>query len=193
MAHETFERCIVAINPGLKEEPLFTSIKNRLRTVDIDRERMFVAEGDLLLDEDQLVLYADEQKRLLDIERIKGERVRRGMGDLSMVEPFTAQLVGITQGDKIVRWGPGVQLSYCVLRNTFLNDSEYQMVRENMANATHDWEEACGVRFEHKQHLDGSSTTTPPGFSSLFAASMPAAALLPPPFFLVTLQTGEGC
>jgi hypothetical protein len=159
----TFESCIVDINPELREEPLVASFRKRLRTIGIDGETLFVAEGDLLLDVDQLILYADEKKSLNEIKKIKDKRVRRGMGDLSIVEPFRAQLVGITQGDKIVRWGPGVQLSYCVLRNTFSNDTEYQMVRKNMTEATHNWEETCGVRFEHRQDLDTSPTTTPSG------------------------------
>jgi hypothetical protein len=159
----TFESAIVDMNPQLREEPLLASLKNRLRTVSIDGQTLFVAEGDLLMDEDQLAVYADEQKRLKEVQRLEDERVRLGLGDLSVIRPFSSQLVGMTQGGKIVRWGPGVKLSYCVLRSTFSNDSEYRMVRENMTKATRDWEQTCGVQFEYKQALDNSPTTTPPG------------------------------
>jgi hypothetical protein len=159
----TYESGIIGMHPQLQYEPAVASLKDRLKTVAIEGETLFIAEGDLLLDEAQLIIYADEQKRLREIERLKEERVTLGAGNLSIIQPFSSRLVGMTQGNKIVRWAPGVQLSYCVLRSTFADRSQYRTVRENMVEATRNWEQTCGVKFQYKQNLDDSRTVTPPG------------------------------
>lgn len=133
-------------------------IKARAHTVEVDGEELFLVEGDLLLDSDQLDEYAARQARLREIERLRQED-----GGVGVAPRAPAQLVGITQNGRIVRWAPGVVLSYCVLENTFSSDAQYEEVRENMATATREWQDVCGIEFEHKEELDSSPTTSPDG------------------------------
>lgn len=141
---------------------ILTELQQGLKRVEIDGENFFIAEGDILLDEDQLSIYA----RLRLAERLareaREERTRAGL--VSLLEEEASRLVGIMGPDgKPVRWKPGTVLSYCVLRNTFTSEERYQQARENMAAATEAWESTCGVNFEYRQDLDNSATTTPAG------------------------------
>jgi hypothetical protein len=141
-------------NPQLREmsdEAVLNELKSRLKTVNVDGETYYVAEGDLLLDEDQLFLYSLERK---------AKEMQRLIGTL---EPIgrEGELLGITVGGKLVRWKPGLNLSYCVLKNTFTSEAEYQLMRDNMLKATQDWEKTCGVKFEYKADLDNNTTTQP--------------------------------
>jgi hypothetical protein len=70
-----------------------------------------------------------------------------------------AALTGIMENGRIVRWREGTVLSYCVLRNTFSSDEEYELARDSMRAAVLAWEETCGVTFEHRDELDQSPTT----------------------------------
>jgi hypothetical protein len=67
--------------------------------------------------------------------------------------PRTSKLIGVAQDGKLVRWAPGVVLSYYVAKETFDGD-QYAEVRSNMAEATGDWMDTCGVRFQHLPDLD---------------------------------------
>ena len=146
-------------------EPTSTDIledlRSRLKTVEIDGETFHVAEGDMLLDDDQLDIYARERETLAREQALKSERAALGAGDI-VLEQEPARLLGITENGKLVRWEPGTVLSYCVLRNTF-SDTNYQMVRENMAQATAAWEGICGIKFQYRPDLDNSPTTQPQG------------------------------
>ncbi|MFY9618253.1 MAG: M57 family metalloprotease [Pyrinomonadaceae bacterium] len=137
-----------------------TNASPRLKEVEIEGEKFFIAEGDLLLDEDELGIYQQQQETLARERALKSEKAALGSADIVEAEP--ARLVGVTENGKLVRWEPGTVLSYCVLKNTFSN-TNYQMVRENMAQATAGWEAICGVRFQYRADLDESPTTTPAG------------------------------
>jgi hypothetical protein len=136
-------------------EALFDTLRNKSKQVRIDGETFWRVEGDLLLDEDQLRLYAQQREAL--------SRAQAAMQDAGL--PLVAQLVGMTEGGKIVRWAPGVQLSYAVLRQTFTigGDSGYELAVASIRKATADWENTCGVKFTHKPDLDWSDSLTPPG------------------------------
>lgn len=125
-------------------------------------QEFFVVEGDMLLDEAELELYAAQQEMLATERKIKEQRAALGAGDVALQED-RSRLVGVTQGGKLVRWKPGLALTYCVLKNTFTSDAQYQLVKNNMKLATLDWEKVCGIKFEHKAELDTSPTTTPSG------------------------------
>lgn len=130
------------------------------KEVEIDGETFYVAEGDLLLDADELEIYLRQQEALAREKALKLERAALGAADIVQEEP--ARLVGVTENGKLVRWEPGTVLSYCVLKNTF-SDTNYQMVRENMAQATEAWEAICGIKFQYRPDLDDSPTTQPEG------------------------------
>jgi hypothetical protein len=116
----------------------------------------------MLLDDDQLEIYARQRAALENEKRLQSERAALGSGDISPQEGRSS-LVGIVVNGKLVRWAPGVKLSYCVLKNTFGSDEKYELVKNNMKLATWDWEKVCGVRFEHLEELDTSGTTKPDG------------------------------
>jgi len=139
-------------------EEKLEDIRRRARTVEVDGEELYLVEGDLLLDEDQLREYAARQARLEEMDKIREEG-----GGVGLVPRPSPALVGITEGGRIIRWGPGVVLGYCVLRSTFERDDQYEEVRDNMETATREWEETCGVKFEHKGDLDASASTAPEG------------------------------
>ncbi|WP_437692032.1 hypothetical protein [Sorangium sp. So ce176] len=117
-------------------------LKTRLPTFELDGKPMYVAEGDLLLDEGQL---ADYVPRAANVEPPNVPAGPEGEG-----------LIGILQDGKLVRWPPGFVITYCVLRSTFRDEREYATARANMLAATRDWEATCGVSFRHVAELDGS-------------------------------------
>lgn len=147
--------------PALRNEAagsaIFDILKNhpKSKRVNIDGEQFYVVEGDLLLDEDELAIYA-LQRETLNKARLLG---------ISAVteQPQSDALVGITQQGKIVRWKGGLVLTYCMLRGTFLSQEHYELVRDNMKKATDDWEKTCGIEFEHRAELDDSPGTSNPG------------------------------
>lgn len=143
-----------------------SKLKERLVKITIPEEggdeTFFRVEGDILLDEDQLEIYANQQEALRRERESQAERSALGAGDIAPQEGRSS-LVGVTVGGKLVRWKPGLILSYCVLKNTFGSDQEYQTAKTNMRLATLAWETVCGVKFQHKQELDNSATTRPEG------------------------------
>ncbi len=140
---------------------ILTTLQQGLKRVVIDGENFFIAEGDMLLDEDQLPIYARERQAERLSRAAREERTKAGIIPL---QEESARLVGIMGPDgKPVRWKPETTLSYCVLRNTFTTDERYQLARENMVAATEAWESTCGIRFQYRQELDDSATTTPEG------------------------------
>jgi hypothetical protein len=121
------------------ETDAVAKLKKRLRgTVKIEDQELYVAEGDLLLDEQQLRSYAEGGQPAPEaIDEVKGH-----------------ELIAVAPGGKIARWRPGLELAYAVLERTF-SPEEYQIVRGNMKQATDDWERTCGVKFAHRAELDG--------------------------------------
>ncbi|WP_314225084.1 zinc metalloprotease [Streptomyces zaehneri] len=132
----------------------------------IDGQLFYRAEGDLLLDPDELDVYTETQKALRvqrDAARLLAEK---GVGSVAGRTGVNGQpssaLLGIVQDGKIVRWDPGTVLKYCVLRKTFPQAEWYTAVVENMLRATDDWAATCGVQFEHVVTLDESDSLHPP-------------------------------
>ena len=113
------------------------------------KESFTIVEGDLLLDDDQLQVWADERETLARAEHLG-------------LQTDPRQLVGILRNGKILRWQDGLTLTYCVLRNTFPVAGQYQTIVENMQKATGDWSQTCGVTFEHKVALDTTPGTSVP-------------------------------
>lgn len=136
-----------SLRSALTETELFDKLQKELKKIDVDGETFYRVEGDLLLDEDQLALYAFE-KSAQSSTNLSG----RPEG-----------LVGIVEGGKIVRWKPGVTLAYCVIKSSFVSgEDKYNLIREAMRQATSDWERTCGVKFQYREDLDGSAPTPVP-------------------------------
>jgi hypothetical protein len=147
--------------PELRHEAasssIFAVLKNhpQSKRVTIDGEEFYIAEGDLVLDEDQLAIYALQQETL---------KKARLLGISSSIEQAQGEaLVGIVQNGKLVRWKEDLILTYCVLKGMLFSQERYQMVRDHMKRATEDWQKTCGVKFEYRAELDDSPGTGNPG------------------------------
>lgn len=155
LAAETFQDA-----PDLKVEaeslPRTKELRERSGTAEVDGQTLHVVEGDLLLDEDELALYALRQEALHAAERV---------GAASPTTSFqAASLVAVAPGGQIVRWRPGKTLTYCVLRGTFPSEAQYQRVVDDLAAATKAWQDACGVEFAHQLQFDAHpDPTSEPG------------------------------
>lgn len=134
-------------------------LKESLPQVEVDNETLYVAEGDLLMDDDELEQHAQRQAALEELSRIRlGDT-----GGVGIIPRPSPALVGITEGGKIVRWAPDTVLTYTVLRETFPTAEQYETVVGNMRAATRAWEDTCGVKYRHEEHLDDSTSTRPDG------------------------------
>ena len=114
-------------NASLREaahgSDLFVTLKNGLKKVTIQEEdgpqEYYVAEGDTLLDEDQLAIYAVNRERVEAARSASAMIDAAGLGIAGLAETNSQALVGVTQGGERVRWKPGTVLSYRVVRATF--------------------------------------------------------------------------
>lgn len=146
---------------------ILSRLKSTLKKVTIKEEdgsveEFYRVEGDMLLDDDQLEIYALQQEALKKGKELQQLSASLGAANIPSHEQRSA-LVAVTMNGKLVRWKPGTILSYCVLKQTFANDDDYNLVVANMKQATWDWEKVCGVKFEYKPELDQSTTTKPAG------------------------------
>jgi hypothetical protein len=157
------EAFTAAVGPN---EP-YQRLRQRLKRVRIDGTAFYVAEGDTLLDEDQLYFYALERDRQEKARQRRNMLELAGMGIANLTQPNSGGvigpqprgLVGILQNGQLVRWAVGKVLTYCVLKSTFGGDdaaAHYVMVVENMRKATRAWEKVCGVQFRYLPTLDSS-------------------------------------
>lgn len=147
------------MNRGTDEplQSLFDRLYAKAKRIEVDGETLWRVEGDVLLDEDQLRRYARQQDALREM--------RFTMREAGRPVVVSAELVGMTEDDKILRWAPGLALTYAVLRRTFTIGGEagYRLAVESMKQATADWAETCGVNFSHKPELDDSDGLRPEG------------------------------
>lgn len=143
-----------ALRASADESSILATLQAKARTTEIDGQKYYLLEGDLVLDDDELALYA-LQREALDMARSVG------LENVSPQQP--SGLVAQGAGGKVVRWQPALVLTYCILKTTLTPPGQYDMVRANMKLATADWENTCGVKFEHKDVLDDSPGTANPG------------------------------
>jgi hypothetical protein len=136
-------------------ETLFDKLYRSAKRIDVDGVTYWRVEGDILLDEKELRQYAQHREAV-----IAAQIANREAGI-----PLVANVETVTEGDKIVRWAPGLELSYSVLRRTFTigGKAGYQLTVNSLRRATADWEKTCGVKFAHKVELDDSDSLRPEG------------------------------
>ena len=151
-----------AMRAEVTSSGLFEKLRDGLKTVILDGEKLWVAEGDTLLDEDQLAIYASQREKADQAASAAGMASQGGIGT-SFISGESRGLVANTSGGKITKWSPGTKLTYRVVRNTFTSTARYKLVVKNMKLATEAWESTCGVEFEHKQNLDKKPGTGPGG------------------------------
>jgi hypothetical protein len=165
--HRSAATRMFAANAAMREEvgssDLLAFLGKRLRQTVIDGTTYYVAEGDTLLDEDQLAIYAFQRQKADEARRAAMTADSAGLGLGSLIDQSSRGLLGMTQDGKLVRWQPGLVLTYRVARETFTTDQRYQLSVKSMKEATQAWEDTCGIRFEYKQNLDGQPGPGPAG------------------------------
>lgn len=136
---------------------LFDRLYRFAKRIEVDGETYWRVEGDTLLDEDQLDLYARRREAL--------QKARAAAREAGMPLVAAAELVGMTEGGKILRWAPGVRLTYAVLRHTFAvgGTEGYELAAEALGKAAADWVKTCGVEFVHLPQFDDSDKLKPEG------------------------------
>ncbi|MGH3787434.1 MAG: matrixin family metalloprotease [Pseudonocardiaceae bacterium] len=168
-AGKTLSAIILERQPGLHEEAAKSSLldllKSTAKKVAVDAEDFYIVEGDLVLDGDQLEIFAvnEARRRTEQALSITPGSLLTGVANIGP-DPMSGALMGILAlGGKLVRWKEGVTLTYCVLRETFTSQQRYELVRANMQKATEDWQRICGIQFDHRVELDESAGTKNPG------------------------------
>ncbi|MCE9658962.1 MAG: hypothetical protein K8R60_10410 [Burkholderiales bacterium] len=136
---------------------LFERLRAGSKRIVVDGETFWRVEGDSLLDEEQLRRYAQGLEAL---RQARAEAREAGAPLVAMTD-----LSAGAEGGKIIRWAPGLELSYAVLRSTFEIGGEagYDLAVDSTRRATADWEKTCGVRFAHRSGLDASEQLRPEG------------------------------
>lgn len=161
----TFAHALLEENPNLRASletgSTYLQLREKLTQITVADRRYYVAEGDLLLDEDQLYFYAahrDQQARDREMWQLTG-------GTLAL-DSYESQLTAASEGGRIVRWAEGLQLTYAFDRATFADDDEFARAVRYVTEATGDWEETCGVDFEQVTLAEsgGGGDATPPLF-----------------------------
>ena len=133
---------------------LYSTLKAKLNTIEVEGIMLWIAEGDTLLDQDQLKIYADVREQEINARAAAKQADAAGFGTVHLEEQKHGLIAGTKDG-KILRWKPGAVLTYRVARDSFGgNAAHYQLVVDSVRAATQEWEKTCGVNFEHRAALD---------------------------------------
>jgi hypothetical protein len=131
----------------------FKKAKERACRVELGTTEYYVLEGDLVLDEVQLARYA--------LQRDQGgsdPTVAEGEADNGK-----ARLLGISRDGKMVRWKPGLALTFYVAKESFPTQQKYELARESVRSAAEAWMSICGIQFQYVPQLDGNAAARPGG------------------------------
>lgn len=135
-------------------DDLYSTLKSKLNTVELDGETFYVAEGDTLLDGEKLRIYAEVREQEIKAREAARRAAEAGFGAAYVEEPSRG-LVAMTNGKNPIRWRPGLALTYRVARESFGgSEDNYRLVVDSMRAACAAWEETCGIDFEHRAALD---------------------------------------
>lgn len=86
-----------------------------------------------------------------------------GLGERRLEVPDPGVLAPLVKDGRIVRWEPGLVLTYRVARGTFASAERYDQVASLMGEACRAWEGTCGVDFLHRADLDAALGDEPAG------------------------------
>jgi hypothetical protein len=112
----------------------------------VDDDSLYLVEGDLLLTEQEYFHYRffgsiyRSDKRVEDFEKMWGRSDEKG---------------------NLIRWPKNTPIVYAVLKNTFPDAAEYEMVKTYMRQAARDWEGLCNVKIIHLDSRDGQTEAMP--------------------------------
>jgi hypothetical protein len=143
---------------------LFTLLKGKLHTVEVGGEKLWIAEGDTLLNEEQLKEFAETREKLMaESDPAKRDAVASSMG-MARTGTDRHALIAMSKNGKVVKWKAGTVLTYRVAKDSFGgNAAHYKMVVDAMTAATGEWQKACGIKFQYRADLDSKPGTGPEG------------------------------
>jgi hypothetical protein len=118
-------------------------LRKTLEPIQIDGVTHYVAETDLILDEDELW---DLAARALEDAPVDDKRYLV----VEVDEDGRPKLVSAKQ----------FPLRYCIDRSTLSSD-DYALAVSRMHTAASQWSEICNVSFQHDEHLDGRARIQP--------------------------------
>src|SRR4051794_6564690 len=136
---------------------LYSVLKDKLNKIEVNGKTLYIAEGDTLLDDEQLKIYADVREKETEARAAAKKADEQGFGTTRL--EVSHGLVAMTKDGKVIRWKPGTVLTYRVVRPSFASEQQYQLVVENLKAATEAWEKTCGVNFEHVAQQDAEPGT----------------------------------
>lgn len=110
----------------------FDFIKESYDTIYIDNTLYYIVEGDLLFDEDEFMYYIEDLSKSTESEK----------------------LVGIIRDGIIVKISNPNNIRYSIIKNSFSDENEYNLMVDYMHEATKNWSEVCNVNFIHEQNKD---------------------------------------
>lgn len=163
----TFAHQLLAADESLRAvlsaNETYRTLRDKLHTVVVDGRKYFVAEGDLLLDQEELLLYAKGREFLGSLKEAQALT-----GGLIAPQSAQAWLVAEPEGDRIVRWDEGLQLTYRVDKSSFATNADYARIVQYMTRAANAWEQTCGVEFQHLVQFDEAPVPEEDGIQALF-------------------------
>jgi hypothetical protein len=131
----------------------FKQAKKKAYRVKLGTTEYYVLEGDLVLDEVQLAQYA--------LRRDGGESDPIVAEDEA--DNGKARLLGIARNGKMVRWKPGLALTFYVVKESFPTQQKYELARESVRSAAEAWMSTCGIQFQYVPRLDTDAAARPGG------------------------------
>ena len=131
---------------------LYSVLKEKLNKIEVNGKTLYIAEGDTLLDDAQLKIYADVREKENAARAAAKDADAKGFGSSKL--EVSHGLVAMTKDGQVIRWRPGTVLSYRVVQSSFPSPQHYQLVVDNLKAATGAWEATCGIDFQHKAELD---------------------------------------
>lgn len=129
-------------------------LRTTLPVVEIKGRRYYIAEGDILFEEAELPYYAERRRREAETRKLLKEASEQ-FGAAIPLAGKEEWLQGATEDGRLVRWDAGLVLTYRIDKATF-SPGEYAIAKDSMDQACRDWEDTCGVDFDHKITLDDS-------------------------------------
>jgi hypothetical protein len=157
MSIDSLSRSFRALDPTTElgrnaaASAFFQKAKEKAHRVKVGSTDFYLVEGDLMLDETQLARYALQR----DNPDVVPAVVETNAGDSK------ARLLGIARDGKMVRWKPGLALTFCVATESFPTQQNYEAARDSVRAAVDDWMRTCGIQFQYVPRLDADPAARP--------------------------------
>ncbi len=128
----------------------FFSLEKSLPKVYIDSQLLYVVEGDLLMDADELYYYCQSQLALMkDEKKWHTEKMENNAFTVSTIN-------GVPEV-----WPPNYVVKYAILKRSFTSPDLYDSAKIYMNKAAKDWMGACNVKFQYLPQYDETIPGSP--------------------------------